>query len=74
MTPKTIYRISDDSLRDLSAAAGFTVDKHDVAVIGMAVRLPGANDLEAFWEILEKGVDMHSKVKNFILPTHDANK
>jgi polyketide synthase PksL len=33
-----------------------------VAVIGMACRLPGANDLDAFWRNLEAGVESVSEV------------
>lgn len=30
---------------------------NDIAVIGMAMRLPGADNREAFWSLLENGVD-----------------
>ncbi len=30
-------------------------EEDDIAVIGMACRLPGAPDIEAFWELLESG-------------------
>ena len=30
---------------------------NDIAIIGMALRLPGANDPDAFWSMLENGVD-----------------
>jgi len=32
-------------------------DRHAVAVVGMAVRLPGANDLAAFWRDVSTGAD-----------------
>jgi len=32
-------------------------DEDGIAVIGMACRFPGASDLEAFWDLLEGGVD-----------------
>ncbi|MFC4233672.1 amino acid adenylation domain-containing protein [Thalassospira xianhensis] len=32
-------------------------ENHDIAIIGMAMRLPGADDRDAFWSILENGVD-----------------
>jgi acyl transferase domain-containing protein/aryl carrier-like protein len=34
-----------------------TVDDSDIAVIGMACRFPGANNIEAFWQNLKKGVE-----------------
>ena len=38
-----------------------------VAIVGMSGRFPGGKDLEQFWkEVLEKGLDTHSKV---VLPT-----
>jgi acyl transferase domain-containing protein len=33
-----------------------------IAIIGMAARVPGANDFEELWQILEKGRDMHRKI------------
>ena len=32
-------------------------DEDSVAVIGMACRFPGASDLDAFWRLLDEGVD-----------------
>ena len=34
-----------------------TVADEPIAVVGMACRFPGANDLEAFWRLLEEGAD-----------------
>ncbi|PGH03771.1 hypothetical protein AJ80_08641 [Polytolypa hystricis UAMH7299] len=33
-----------------------------IAIVGMAGRFPGGSDLEAFWETLEKGLDMHREI------------
>jgi 3-oxoacyl-(acyl-carrier-protein) synthase len=34
-----------------------------IAIVGMACRYPGgANDLDSFWELLEKGRDVHTKI------------
>lgn len=34
-----------------------------IAIVGMACRLPGgATDTEKFWDILEKGLDVHRKI------------
>jgi acyl transferase domain-containing protein/acyl carrier protein len=35
-----------------------TVDSRDIAIVGMACRLPGAPDPEAFWELLCSGKSM----------------
>lgn len=32
-------------------------DITDVAIIGMAVRLPGIKELDSFWQVIEKGTD-----------------
>lgn len=37
---------------------------NDVAVIGMAGRFPGGEDLDQFWETISKGRDTHTKVEN----------
>ncbi|WP_292907751.1 hybrid non-ribosomal peptide synthetase/type I polyketide synthase [Niveispirillum sp.] len=37
--------------------ARMAADKHEIAVIGMAARLPGAADIDAFWTNLIQGVD-----------------
>lgn len=37
-------------------------DSDDIAIIGMSCRLPGSDSLEEFWEVLEQGRDLHTKV------------
>ena len=37
-------------------------DFGSVAVVGMAGRFPGGHNLEEFWETIDKGRDMHTKV------------
>lgn len=37
-----------------------------VAIIGMAVNMPGASSTSKLWEVLEKGLNMVSEVKNGI--------
>lgn len=39
-----------------------TVANEAIAVVGMSCRLPGANDLEDFWEALCAGKSQHTKV------------
>lgn len=44
-----------------------------IAIVGMSCRLPGgATDTEKFWELLEKGLDVHRKIPadRFDLATH----
>src|SRR5690625_6064045 len=49
-----------DSVRFLPGCGGRMVDEYTnpgIAVVGMAVRTPGAADLEAFWQMLLEGRD-----------------
>jgi monodictyphenone polyketide synthase len=44
-----------------------------IAIVGMSCRLPGgATDTEKFWEVLEKGLDVHRKIPadRFDVETH----
>lgn len=43
-----------------------------IAIVGMSCRMPGADDTEAFWEVLNQGLDMHRKVPadRFNVDTH----
>ncbi|POS74239.1 conidial yellow pigment biosynthesis polyketide synthase [Diaporthe helianthi] len=45
---------------------------NDVAIVGMAVRLPGSETLEEFWQVLEEGRDLHEKIRpdRFDVETH----
>lgn len=45
---------------------------NDVAIVGMAVRLPGSETLEEFWQVLEEGHDLHEKIRpdRFDVETH----
>jgi iron transport multicopper oxidase len=47
-------------------------DPRDIAIIGMAIRLPGSETLEEFWNVLEDGRDLHERVPadRFDLSTH----
>lgn len=38
-------------------------DANDIAIVGMAGRFPGAESLEDFWQTLEKGLDLHRRVR-----------
>lgn len=60
--------LCDDDLTPTTAAQRQTLptppllasnrpDEHDIAIIGMAMRLPGADDPDTFWAMLENGID-----------------
>jgi acyl transferase domain-containing protein/acyl-CoA synthetase (AMP-forming)/AMP-acid ligase II len=44
---------------------------HDIAIIGIACRIPGANTLDEFWDILIKGRSMIGEVPTDRWSTHD---
>nr|QLM00044.1 polyketide synthase [Xylaria schweinitzii] len=63
--------INTGDASDVSAAAGTSADK--IAIVGMACRMPGdATDTEKFWELLEEGLDVHTKIPpdRFDVETH----
>lgn len=43
-----------------------------IAIVGMAIRAPGADDCEEMWRILEQGLDMHKTIPQdrFDITTH----
>lgn len=43
-----------------------------IAIVGMAVRLPGSETLDEFWQILEEGRDLHERIRpdRFDLRSH----
>ncbi|KAI1810485.1 ketoacyl-synt-domain-containing protein [Poronia punctata] len=43
-----------------------------IAVVGMACRLPGAADVDEFWDVLAKGLDVHQEIPpdRFDVNTH----
>ena len=61
-TPKVT--LEDQSQWASVAAAGTknTRKESDIAIIGFAGRFPDAADHEKFWELLEKGLDVHRPV------------
>jgi hypothetical protein len=39
-----------------------------IAIVGMAGRFPNAADHEAFWKLLEQGLDVHREVRTLVSP------
>ena len=52
-----------------------SVNESDVAIIGMACRLPDANTLDEFWQNLRDGVESisHFSEQELLAEGHDAN-
>nr|L7XAV2.1 RecName: Full=Non-reducing polyketide synthase curS2; AltName: Full=Dehydrocurvularin biosynthesis protein 2 [Aspergillus terreus]AGC95321.1 CURS2 [Aspergillus terreus] len=51
------------SLQDRITAKPPTPDSRDgIAIVGMAGKGPGSDDLEEFWDVLLKGLDLHQEV------------
>lgn len=38
-----------------------------IAIVGMSGRFPGGQDLEEFWDVLQRGLDMHKEVRPTLL-------
>jgi acyl transferase domain-containing protein/acyl carrier protein len=53
---------SADSAPEPSPFLGASTSSHDVAIVGMACRFPGADSPEAFWSVLRNGTDMIREV------------
>ncbi|KAF7617419.1 hypothetical protein AFLA_006343 [Aspergillus flavus NRRL3357] len=62
---------------NLSAKPPTPESRYGIAVIGMAGKGPGSDDLEGFWNVILKGVDLHQEVppdrfdvKEYYCPKH----
>ena len=64
LRPSLVHSVADDHLRGTFQLQSHNMDHEDIAVVGMAIRLPGANDLDAFWDLLVEGRDMHKTVES----------
>ncbi|KAL9577385.1 MAG: hypothetical protein Q9212_006395, partial [Teloschistes hypoglaucus] len=53
--------IADEDAQTLAVNPGS--DGDEIAIVGMAGRFPGAESLEDFWQTLEKGLDLHRRVR-----------
>ncbi|KIY69501.1 ketoacyl-synt-domain-containing protein [Cylindrobasidium torrendii FP15055 ss-10] len=53
----------DVDLSDLSSSTFFRRSKHEpIAIVGMAVDMPGAPNISKLWEVLEKGLNTVSEI------------
>lgn len=51
-----------------------TVSDHDIAIIGMACRFPGANSVEEYWQLMCEGNSMHREVPRARFSTQDLGQ
>lgn len=59
----TLYSHDSAKARDLVSNRQSSLDDGSkIAVVGMSGRFPNANGLEAFWHLLELGLDVHREV------------
>jgi acyl transferase domain-containing protein/acyl carrier protein len=54
------YLLEGDTVNAAQKNTGKRSIPHDIAVIGMACRFPGANNLEEFWNLLKNGKETSS--------------
>jgi acyl transferase domain-containing protein len=62
-----------DNSKSATEYAGFDDPNGDkIAVVGMSARLPGATDVDALWDVLASGRDLHKRVPTdrFPVDTH----
>lgn len=59
---KESIKVTETRVLSESSADNLDEDSEDVAIIGMACRYPGCETLEEFWDVLERGQDLHTKV------------
>jgi hypothetical protein len=52
------------SKNTIPKSASGNMQNAKIAIIGMAGRFPNAADHEAFWKLLEQGLDVHREVRS----------
>ncbi len=57
LTPKPSTQVPSQSSQKRANNRRVRKVAHDIAIIGMACRFPGAKDIEAFWQNLQNGVE-----------------
>ena len=50
------------------------VSEHDIAIIGMACRFPGARSIEEYWKLLYEGKSMHREAPSSRFSTEDLSR
>lgn len=61
-------------IKNLDPKSNEEVKSNDIAIIGMAVRVAGANTLEQFWENLMEGVDVSKELNVNDLKQENVNR
>lgn len=71
-TPHSKRILNGAASKSVSSPTGLTAKypSHAVAVIGMAGRFPGADDVDKFWDLLASGVSMVREAPKERLPLH----
>ena len=59
--------VFNDSRESELSSQGPRAGSGDIAIIGMASRMPGSETLEEFWSVLENGRDLHKEVRQRLL-------
>lgn len=59
--------VVDLALPDNSPISSINAKQESIAIVGMAVNMPGAPDSSKLWEILEQGINTISEVINALL-------
>ncbi|GIJ84608.1 type I iterative polyketide synthase [Aspergillus pseudoviridinutans] len=62
MLNSRITRIGDTSLAKIGISSQLSHGDEQIAVVGMSCHVPGAEDLEEFWNILVSGQSQHREV------------
>lgn len=50
------------------------ISEHDIAIIGMACRFPGATSIEEYWQLLCEGKSMHREIPSARFSTQDSTR
>ncbi len=60
--------------REIAEPSKNEISDHDVAIVGMALRLPGAENVEEFWANLAGGVESVAQLSDEALQSHGVSR